>query len=284
MKSFSEQNYSPMVLIQNGASDVQPLFCVPGAGVGVTTFFDLSQTLDLNLPIYGLQPRGLDGTLEPHMDVPSAAKAYIKAVREVSPIGSYRLLGHSFGGWVVFEMALQLIAAGEQIEHLIILDSKAPSITGEKRQRFSRVDMLLELVNLYELNINQSLSLTATDFSALDNESQLTLLLSRLIEVKLMPPQTTIETLRGIVRVFDTNLNTTYIPKAPYLDKLHLVSVANSESDPEIDNNHQEPIIQWHKHAPENIFWESPGNHITLLSSPHVQKLAEWLNPILMKN
>jgi thioesterase domain-containing protein len=269
-------------LIQNGRSGTLPLFCVPGAGAGVTSFFDLSQELFSNLPVYGLQPRGLDGILVPHIDVPSAARAYIKAIREVSPTGPYRLLGHSFGGWVVFEMALQLIASGEQIDTLIILDSEAPSVQGNKKQRYTRVGMLLELVKLYELSINRTMALTADDFSMIDNEQQLNLLLSRLIEVKLMPPRTSIETLRGIVRVFETNLNTDYMPTDQCPGLLHLVGVANTEGDNlDKDKNYQKLIKQWQQHAPETIFWEGPGNHMALLSPPHVLKLAERLKPLL---
>jgi len=279
-----EQHYSPIVLIQNGRAGMPPLFCIPGAGAGVTTFFDLSQTLDSNLAVYGLQPRGLDGILVPHIDVPSAARAYIKAIREVSPTGPYRLLGHSFGGWVAFEMALQLTTAGEQIDTLIALDSEAPSIPGDKIQRYSRVGMLLELVNLYELSINSSLALTAADFSSLDNEQQLTLLLSRLIEVKLMPPRTTIETLRGIVRVFEINLNTNYIPKGIYPGEIHLVGVADIESKRlDEDMNYRELQDKWHQHASKVTFWEGPGNHMTLLSQPHVLKLAKWVSSLLIK-
>ncbi|NOU23274.1 MAG: hypothetical protein HOO93_16105, partial [Methyloglobulus sp.] len=280
--TITEQSYSPIVLIQNGRSGTLPLFCVPGAGAGVTSFFDLSQALASNLPVYGLQPRGLDGILVPHIDVSTAARAYIKAIRKVSPTGPYRLLGHSFGGWVVFEMALQLIAVGEQIDNLIVLDSEAPSIPGNKKQRYSRVGMLLELVKLYELSINRPMALSADDFSMIDNEQQLKLLLTRLIEVELMPSRTSIETLRGIVRVFDTNLSTDYIPKDFYSGQLHLVGVTNSENNKlDKDKKFQELITQWQQHVPKVAFWEGPGNHMTLLSPPHVLKLAEWLNPLL---
>ena len=42
------------------AAGAAPLFCLPGAGSGVTDFVDLMSALGPSVPIYGLQPRGID--------------------------------------------------------------------------------------------------------------------------------------------------------------------------------------------------------------------------------
>ena len=277
-----ESNYSPIVLVQSGNIGVNHLFCVAGAGASVTSFFSLSQALDPSIPIYGLQPRGLESNMVPHYDVEFAARAYIKAIREISPNGPYRLLGHSFGGWVVFEMALQLLREGAKIDKLIVLDSEAPIMQSDIKQRYTRIGMLIELVKLYELAINQSLNLKEIDFEGLGSEDQLHLLLSRLIEVKLMPPRTSIDTLRGIVRVFETNINTRYVPQDRYCDKLHLIGVEQVE-----DNNsnnfsyYQDYVAKWESHASNVNFWKGPGNHITILNIPYVSELAQWINALL---
>ena len=277
-----EHGYSPLIIIQSGQPAVKPLFCVPGAGASITAFYELTKTLEPNLPIYGLQPRGLEGVFVPHVDVPSAASAYIKAIREVSPNGPYRLLGHSFGGWVIFEMALQLTKVGEKIETLIALDTEAPSILGEQKKRYSHIEMLLELIKLFELSINTTLGLTTAEFLGLNKDEQLSLLLSRLIEVKLMPPRTNIQTLQCIVRVFEANLNTNYVPDYVYPDPLYLVKVADITDDHiDVQNNMTDFFGLWQQHAPKATLWKGTGNHITLLSTPHVTKLAEWLKLLL---
>lgn len=130
--------------------------------------------------------------------------------------------------------------------------------------------------------MDRSLALTATDFTRLDHDQQLTLLLTRLIEVKLMPPKTNVKTLRGIVRVFETNLNTNYIPDGLYSGPLHLVGVHEIAGDDVDDSiNQEDPITGWRQHAPKTTFWEGPGNHMTLLSPPNVSRLADWLRPYL---
>ncbi|MDD5275159.1 MAG: amino acid adenylation domain-containing protein [Methylovulum sp.] len=269
-----EHEHTYRMMIQSGNPGVPPLFCIPGAGASITTFYGLSQALDPGLPVYGLQPRGLDGVLVPHHDVPAAARAYIQAIREIVPNGPYHLLGHSFGAWVVFEMALQLTAAGEQIGTLLILDAKAPPTANQRPQPPSRVDILMKLAGLYELNTGQSLGLTAADFAGRDNDSQLKLLMARLIDVKLMSPKTGIRALAGIVRVFETNMNTHYAPTGRYLGAAHLIGAEETDS---LDDM----LALWRRHAPETVLWQASGNHISLLFAPHVDTLAVRLQGVI---
>jgi thioesterase domain-containing protein/acyl carrier protein/Tfp pilus assembly protein PilF len=58
-------------------------------------------------------------TLEAH------ARAYVAAIRAVHPAGPYRLLGHSFGGLLAFEVARQLAEAGAHVAFLGVLDTSA---------------------------------------------------------------------------------------------------------------------------------------------------------------
>jgi amino acid adenylation domain-containing protein len=277
-----EHSYSPAVIIQRGSPTVRPLFCVSGAGANVTVFSDLAQALGPDVPIYGLQPRGLDGVLRPYNDVPTAARDYLKAIRHISPSGPYQLLGHSFGGWVVFEMACQLAAFGESVPTLVLLDTEPPSFVAGQRKQYSRVETLMELVKLLELTRSQPLALCVADFATLDHVQQLNLLLNRMIEANVLPASTTIQALGGMVRVFESNLNVDYLPTEPYLGPIHLVCaldhMGTAATHP---NNDADLLIRWLQHAPRTTVWRGCGNHMTLLTSPWVNRLAEWLRPRL---
>ncbi|SFH00171.1 amino acid adenylation domain-containing protein, partial [Duganella sp. CF458] len=276
--ALPEHSYAPRIPIQFGRRGVTPLFCVPGAGASVTAFTDLVQALDPAIPVFGLQPRGLCGKLAPHADVPSAARAYIKSVREVQPRGPYRLLGHSFGGWVVTEMARQLREQGEQLALLAVLDSRAPLAAEATAPFHGRIDTLLKLVGLYEQKLGRSMGLSAASFAGLDHDSQLGLLLARLVAARLMPAGTSVATLRGIVRAFSTNLNTQYLPPSGYPGDLHLVLASETAA---AADSPLERAANWRAHAPGATSWVSTGNHMTLLASPHVQHLVNWLSPLL---
>jgi thioesterase domain-containing protein len=52
------------------------------------------------------------------------ATKYLRDLRRQQPQGSYYLCGWSFGGILAFEMAAQLVATGEQVAFLALLDSR----------------------------------------------------------------------------------------------------------------------------------------------------------------
>ena len=61
------------------------------------------------------------------LTIDGMAAAHIAALRTVQPRGPYRLGGYSLGGLVAFEMAHQLRRAGEAVEMLLLVDSRAPA-------------------------------------------------------------------------------------------------------------------------------------------------------------
>ncbi|MGH3245117.1 MAG: alpha/beta fold hydrolase [Trebonia sp.] len=93
-----------------------PLFCVhAGYGLGLGYSRLMPQLPDR--PLYGLQARSL--THPEGDDLPDTveqmAEDYVSHVRTVQPSGPYHLLGHSFGGLVVYAMAARLQQLGEEV-------------------------------------------------------------------------------------------------------------------------------------------------------------------------
>ncbi|MFJ4785215.1 beta-ketoacyl synthase N-terminal-like domain-containing protein [Streptomyces sp. NPDC088794] len=113
---------SGLVTVREGEG--RPLFLVHPAGGTNLLYFKLAEYSGSALPLAALSfPSAADtlpGTLR------ELAALYLDRIRAVQPAGPYRLGGYSFGGNVAFEMALQLQAAGEQVEPLIMLDSHVP--------------------------------------------------------------------------------------------------------------------------------------------------------------
>jgi len=58
--------------------------------------------------------------------VPDLAAHYIQEMQLLQPNGPYHLCGHSFGGFVAFEMARQLQDRGERVALLILFDTIVP--------------------------------------------------------------------------------------------------------------------------------------------------------------
>ena len=82
-----EAEHQPLLRIQSGRAGYAPVFCVPGAGDSVTGFVGLSEALGRDWPLFGLQPRGLDGEAVPHSQVEAAARCYLAALEQSVRMG-----------------------------------------------------------------------------------------------------------------------------------------------------------------------------------------------------
>jgi len=107
--------------------DRPPLFGLAGlSGVAMFTYYPLARHLGQDQPIYGLQLRGLDGKELPQETIEEMATYHIGRMRTVQPEGPYSLIGFSFGGLVVFEMARQLLERKEALRLVALIDAAAP--------------------------------------------------------------------------------------------------------------------------------------------------------------
>lgn len=118
---------SSLVAIQPRGSKL-PFFCVHGLGGGALYYSTLARYLSPEQPFYGLQSQGMDGKLPPHIRIEDIAAHNIKEVLTVQSEGPYFLGGHSFGCIVVFEMAHQLVAQGQKVALLALLDGLSPNL------------------------------------------------------------------------------------------------------------------------------------------------------------
>ncbi|MBD2786510.1 alpha/beta fold hydrolase, partial [Xenorhabdus sp. DI] len=194
--------FDPRVIIQQGSPSLAPLFCLPGAGASPSSLLELALSFPQQRPIYALQARGFTAEHSfPYTSVEGAARAYIQHLRHIQPHGPYHLLGHSFGGWIAFEMALQLQAEGEQVATLILIDTDEPNLQASDCKPTNRIETLIELIDIYNLILEKPLALTRPDLDDLTPDEQIQHLHNALVKAGLFPAKTPISLLQGIVRV-----------------------------------------------------------------------------------
>ncbi len=121
----STTEWSLLVPIQPNGSK-PPLFLIHGAGGNILLYRSLSQHLGPDQPVYGLQARGLDGREEFDTEIESMALDYIKEIKSVQPQGPYFLGGYCMGGTVAYEMAQQLVSAGQEVALVALLETYNP--------------------------------------------------------------------------------------------------------------------------------------------------------------
>ena len=274
-KALPGDDYSPLVTLRFGSEGGIPLFCVPGAGANVVSFLELIGCLDPARPVHGLQPRGLDGERVPHATVPAAAEFYLRAIQAAQPAGPVHLLGHSFGGWVVFEIAHRLRRAGRAVGSLTILDSEVPDEDPACiRERDGR-EAFLDFVDVFEQAAERPLGIGPGEIGALGETGRLKLLHERLVRLGLLPRRSHSDVMSGPFRTFSACLRATYSPAGIYPDPLRLVLVSDSRYDSDGNcTRFEEAAEGWRRWAPNLAFFVGAGNHMTALKQPHVRDLA----------
>src|SRR5690606_38511458 len=72
---------SKLLVAIRPSGQTPPLFLVPGVGGSVLMFAQLAQRMPSAQPLFGLQPRGLDGVEDPFASIEEAATVYIAEMR-----------------------------------------------------------------------------------------------------------------------------------------------------------------------------------------------------------
>jgi len=128
-KRYAPNTVTSLVPIQPVGTK-RPLYIVHGAGGNVVNFYGLTTRIGADQPVYGVQAQALEVDQPALLCIEDMAAHYLMEIRRVQPKGPYHLLGYSFGGVVVLEMAHQLRAVGEQVGLLGMLDTRARDYIG----------------------------------------------------------------------------------------------------------------------------------------------------------
>jgi len=122
--SAGDDPWAPLLLLQKGNGE-RPLFLIHAVGGNVLNYRALARKLDDSRTVYGLQALGLDGRTRPLETVPEMAERYVREIRSVQPHGPYHVAGGSMGGLISYEVAQQLMAAGEEVAFLGLFDTSS---------------------------------------------------------------------------------------------------------------------------------------------------------------
>jgi thioesterase domain-containing protein len=96
-------------------------------GEGETLLYlNLARRMPEDLGVYAIEPRRLARVPLAHATIEEMAASYIEQVREKQPHGPYLLAGLCAGGTIAYEMASQLVRAGEEVELLALLEAAIP--------------------------------------------------------------------------------------------------------------------------------------------------------------
>jgi len=134
---LGDSEWKSLVAIKKTGSK-PPLYIVHGGGLNIMPFYAVAREMDREQPVFGIQAKGLDGIEQPLHTVEAIATQYLSEVLQQNPDGPYFLAGYSLGGIIAYEMAIQLIKMGKDVEKLVLFDTYAFQSDSNKglRERF----------------------------------------------------------------------------------------------------------------------------------------------------
>jgi thioesterase domain-containing protein/acyl carrier protein len=267
-----------------GLTPIRPLFCIGGVLGAAYYLRPLARALGAACHFYGLQAPGYDGQEEPLEDIPAIAARYLAEIREAFPYGPYLLAGHSFGGLVAYEMGRQLLAAGEEVARVILLDTYVP-LPGQQVPPPDDEAAVTELLTMSRLTYTAQLhpqEPVEPELSERQRRDELAMLLGG---TGSLPVE---EQLGSALEVYQANLAATVRYQPPAAD-LPVVLVKALGGFPVIGDGDRH--VGQHLAGPQNG-WERlglpdlevvpvPGNHFNMMSDAYVQGPADALRRCL---
>jgi amino acid adenylation domain-containing protein len=127
VENRNEKDLKSLIVVPIRKSGTRPpFFGVHGQEGGVLFWRDLVGHLPSDQPFYAIRAQGVDGLQPPLNRIPAMAELYVREMRKVQPKGPYYFGGYSLGGEIAFEMAQQLTKQGEQVNLLVLFDTRNP--------------------------------------------------------------------------------------------------------------------------------------------------------------
>jgi len=261
---------SPIVALERGVASRRPFFCVHPVGGGVVCYAELARHLGPDQPFYGLQAPGLDTSRRPHTRLSTMAKAYVRAIRKVQPVGPYLLGGWSFGGIVALEMARQLQQQEQAVALLALLDSRPPYRTNAHPDD---AGLITQFTGDLAAQFGLHFELTPEGPRQSDRDEPARRVLDHARRAGVVPADTGVRSMRRLFDVFSANIQALQTYRAEVSP--HRLTVFRAGAS---------PLGDWAPLTSKGVeLFEVPGDHYSMLRPPHVGTLAEQLGTCIAR-
>jgi amino acid adenylation domain-containing protein len=271
--------FDPLVPIRPQGTRT-PLFMIHPMGGNVLCYVGFARHLPDDQPLYALQAAGADPGTTPLCTVENLADSYLSALRTVQPHGPYTIGGWSFGGFVAYEIARRLRAAGEQTT-LLVLDTTAL----DKGPRAPHDDEALLEWFFHELLWPRDGSASPARIvpDALGSTEEKFAYMARVASERgVLPAGSSGAVIRRLFGVYRANWQATLAYRPPREDQdLTLIRAAEplptvlSAMHQAARTRHQDPCNGWSAMTRGRIHVvRVPGDHLTLMEEPYVAHVA----------
>jgi amino acid adenylation domain-containing protein/FkbM family methyltransferase len=277
LREQTGEHFNATVVGIQPRGDQRPFFCVHPAGGEVICYASLAHRLGPEQPFFGLRARGInDG--EPSASVEEMAAHYIEEMRQVQPEGPYRFGGWSLGGVVAYEMARQLVARGEEVALLVLIDSSIP--TRGERLWLADEQLLMRRFVDDVFGPSAASALAGAELISPGTAEQLSYVFRNAQAADLLPPDANVRQIHRLYDVFKANTRALldYRPRPCPASAVLFVAAERGEQAEQTRHG-------WEELTEGGLeFHTIPGNHYTVLAEPNVAAVAEQLKTRLAES
>ncbi|MHA7630794.1 non-ribosomal peptide synthetase [Corallococcus sp. M7] len=260
-----------IVRLQDGRSDLPPLWCMHPVGGTVFCYQDLVRALGPDRTVYGFQAPGVNGECPPLGSIEVLAAHHLGAMLQWQPQGPYYLVGLSMGGTIVYEMAQRMLALGVPPALLVFLDTPGP---GQMPTRFEDDAALLAAM------FGDDTPALAQRLRSLPPHEQMKEVLRQAREGATVPDSYSLRDLEIFLDVWKAHMRAlfSYEP-VPYEG-----AATYLKAQVHVPPHPLHPEQPWQglvRHGLEVL--PVPGNHQTMIEPPNVETMARHLTACLRR-
>ena len=239
-------------------------------------YAELPRLLRFEQPVYGLQSVGLDGTRRPLERIEDIAEVFLDEIRNAQPHGPYQLAGFCIGAIVAFEIAQRLLARGQEVSLLALIEAWPPGhVPVYPRDNFMR--RALSRLSRVPRHLRTAASLPPRQ--AFDYLRQRLTTLRKLVASSQLDPSDQLDHDRDLVLRANHRAASRYRPSR-YRGRIVIVVPVEEQVEATDD-----PRLFWGTLADKGAQVVRVSGHSgNLLERPHVERLAETLGGQLLES
>ncbi|RLM20977.1 non-ribosomal peptide synthetase [Brenneria alni] len=280
LEQNAPQALSSCVTISPGLADDKPtLVLIHPAGGNVLCYSVLARALGSDYPIYGIQVADFSRNAPYNKDIKALAAFYLSQAGERVHRPNLVIGGWSLGATIAFEMAQQLATTGIT-PTVLVLDQPAPQVAVDDSAQMNEHERLAYFAHKVERFTGTSFQLSEAALSAMSEEQRTARFLAAFKQAGLVPDAIGLPAFQQFLHILRAHIHATDdYQGAPYAGNLLVVEA--------------EDILPGRRRPPESgLGWRrltagkltvlsTSGDHISMMTMPHIAHIAEQLKKIL---
>lgn len=135
----------------------KPIFLIPGSPGMSSPYSDLAEFIDSNHTVYGLNWKGVMQGEMPFTTMEEIVQHNIDLIETISKGEAIQLVGHSYGGLIVYEMLKYYAEKQQEVSNVILIDS-SPKILNTKYRESKKMKLFLKSISYNQFISDKEIS------------------------------------------------------------------------------------------------------------------------------